>query len=277
MPIPSMLQLVPLLLLAFLLPMPLLAGGKVARIAKHIDAEIVTQQTALQPGEPFRIAVRLQMDSSWHIYWKNPGDAGLATTVDWKLPEGYTISDLEWPQPHLFGDPPEVCYGYDGHVLLMATLTPPATITTPTITIGAAITLLACQDVCIPGKADLSVAIDVASTSMETEWSQQFQENEQQVPTSGEALKGASAQRTAQGIRLVVPVPANLGDVWFFAAEEGVIDHSGQQPATVQNGTLVVMLPASPFPNADVTRLRGVLAITKHQSLDLDLPLLAAE
>lgn len=266
-----MLRLVSLLLFLHL-PIALFAAGKVTRITKHIDAEIVAQQTAVQTGKPLRIAVRLRMDSAWHIYWKNPGDAGLATTVDWKLPEGFTISNLEWPQPHLFGDPPEVCYGYDGEVLLMATLTPPAIITAPTITIGAGITLLACQDVCIPGKGELELTIPVANTSTETEWSKRFQENEGLIPTSGEALTGANAQRTQQGVRLILPIQADTDDVWFFAAEEGIIDHSGQQSATIENGNLVVMLPASPFPNNNATRLRGVLVVTKHQAIELDLP-----
>ncbi len=270
-----MLQLAFLLLL--LLPVPLFAVGKVTRIAKHIDAEIVAQQTAVQPGQPIRIAVRLQMDSGWHIYWKNPGDAGLATTVDWQLPEGFTISNLEWPQPHLFGDPPEVCYGYDGQVLLMATLTPPATITTPTLTIGATVELLACQDVCIPGKGKLELAIPVADASAETEWSQHFQESATLVPASGETLVGASLQRTSQGLQLFVPLQADADDVWFFAAEEGVIDHSGTQSAAADGGGLAVTIPNSPFPNKDATRLRGVLVVGKHHAIELDLPLPAVE
>lgn len=266
-----------LILLLLILPGSLLAAGKVTRIAKHIDAQIVAQQTAVQPGQPLRIAVRLQMDSSWHIYWKNPGDAGLATAVDWTLPEGCTISNLEWPQPHLFGDPPEVCYGYEGQVLLMATLTPPATITTPTLTIGATVELLACQDVCIPGKGKLELTIPVADASSETEWSQQFQESAALVPASTETISGASVQRTSQGLQLLVPIQADTENAWFFAAEEGVIDHSGQQSAAPDGNGLVLMLPASPFPNKDATRLRGVLVVGKHRAVELDLPLPAVE
>jgi hypothetical protein len=28
------------------------------------------------------------MEKGWHTYWRNPGDSGLPTTLDWKLPTG---------------------------------------------------------------------------------------------------------------------------------------------------------------------------------------------
>ena len=43
--------------------------------------------------------VQFTMPEHWHIYWKNPGDAGLATKYIWTLPEGVTAGDIVWPAP----------------------------------------------------------------------------------------------------------------------------------------------------------------------------------
>ena len=45
---------------------------------------------ALVPGETNTVALRLKIRDRWHTYWRNPGDSGLPTTLDWKLPAGVT-------------------------------------------------------------------------------------------------------------------------------------------------------------------------------------------
>ena len=35
----------------------------------HSDALLVAEVTAIRPGEPFTVALRLTMDEGWHSYW----------------------------------------------------------------------------------------------------------------------------------------------------------------------------------------------------------------
>lgn len=56
-----------------------------------------------QPGAgTFTIGVHLPIRSGWHVYRKYPGDAGLATSVRWSVPEGFSVSELVWPVPTRF-------------------------------------------------------------------------------------------------------------------------------------------------------------------------------
>ena len=64
--------------------------------------ELVSEDTSIQPGHPFWVALHLTIDDHWHSYWKHPGDIGMPTRVEWVLPEGYIISELEWPYPQRF-------------------------------------------------------------------------------------------------------------------------------------------------------------------------------
>ncbi len=116
-------------------------------------------------GEPVFLGVSFDIKPGWHIYWKNPGGAGLATEIRWRLPEDAEHGDLLWPLPVAFtqsGDIPG--YGYEGSVVL-ATELRSATALPGTAVVGASVSWLACKDVCVLGSAELEsswaeVAID---------------------------------------------------------------------------------------------------------------------
>ncbi len=107
-------------------------------------------------SQPFTIAVRFQIAPEWHLYWKNPGDAGLAPKVQWTLPEGITVSDLQFPTPHKIATESAVDYGYDRELVLLATITPPKT-PTKNFMLKADLTWLVCRESCIPGDATLEL------------------------------------------------------------------------------------------------------------------------
>ncbi|MCJ7755938.1 MAG: hypothetical protein MUP13_15360 [Thermoanaerobaculales bacterium] len=116
-------------------------------------------------GEPVFLGVSFDIKPGWHIYWKNPGGAGLATDIRWRLPEDVEHGDLKWPVPVAFtqsGDIPG--YGYEGSVVVAAELRSAAAVP-GTAVVGASVSWLACKDVCVLGSAELEsswagVAID---------------------------------------------------------------------------------------------------------------------
>ena len=61
---------------------------------EHVEAELVSEKTAIVPGEPLTVALRLRMERGWHTYWQNPGDSGLPTKLDWNLPSGVSAGAI---------------------------------------------------------------------------------------------------------------------------------------------------------------------------------------
>ena len=57
--------------------------------SKHAKVALVAEGESIRPGQPFRVGLQMKIDSGWHTYWKNPGDAGLPTRLTWTLPEGF--------------------------------------------------------------------------------------------------------------------------------------------------------------------------------------------
>src|SRR5687767_14969805 len=59
----------------------------------RVETELRVDVSQVKPGDTFRVGVHFRMDPGWHVYWKNPGDSGLATEVSWDMP-GVTVGEL---------------------------------------------------------------------------------------------------------------------------------------------------------------------------------------
>jgi hypothetical protein len=144
---------------------PALAGSD----AEHpVTARLVTDATTIAAGRPFLAGVELTMHAGWHVYWKNPGDAGLSTEIAFELPPGFTAGPVRYPVPETFEQPGEIRgYGYSEPVVLFAEITPPTTLEAGTIvSIDAKVDWLACERVCIPGGATLAASLPVGTEAI---------------------------------------------------------------------------------------------------------------
>lgn len=136
-------------------------GGQSVTVAQpHVTAELIPEMSTIEPGKPFDIALHLHCDPQWHTYWINPGDAGLATSINWTLPPGFTAGPIQWPTPEKHPMGPLMTYGYASDVYLLTTITPPKGELPQHFDIKAHASWLACLEECIPGKADLTLPLD---------------------------------------------------------------------------------------------------------------------
>lgn len=152
--------------LKYLLLLLLLSGESFAfgLNGNHVKVDLIPGVTAIQPGKPFWVAIRLEVTPGWHIYWKNPGNSGYATSVTWKLPEGYAAGPLQWPYPEKFEFEGLVNYGYEGTAYLLTQITPPKDVKPGTaVSLNADVGWLVCKDVCMPGHANASLEMKVES------------------------------------------------------------------------------------------------------------------
>ncbi|MFN2425600.1 MAG: protein-disulfide reductase DsbD family protein [Candidatus Binatia bacterium] len=176
----------------------------------NVTAELVSECETVRPGEAFTVGISLRPSPDWHTYWRNPGDSGLPTTVDWKLPPGLSAGELEWPHPVRLGQSPYVTYGYDGDVLLLARIEVPATFSPGSdVEIGAATRWLACRDdACVPGKADLSlrVPVEAAEPRRDPRWSAAFDESRAKLPRTIEGCSATVSESDGK-VRVEVSTP----------------------------------------------------------------------
>jgi thiol:disulfide interchange protein/DsbC/DsbD-like thiol-disulfide interchange protein len=134
---------------------PIQAGSAAGGDGAHTRFSLLADVRTVQPGVPFTVGILMTMDPGWHTYWKNPGESGLATSVRWTLPEGFTVGEIQWPLPEKKIEAGDVLtYGYADENMLLATVTPAASIQPgTTVTLRADAEWLECERTCVPGGA----------------------------------------------------------------------------------------------------------------------------
>jgi len=186
------------------------AQGQMYQGRQLVHADALANVSAIVPGEPFLVGVRLRMEPHWHTYWKYPGDAGIPTDIKWQVPEGWRVGDIQWPIPLRLEEPGDILiYGYHDEILLIQQVTPPKNLTNASANLSAKVSWLVCEKICIPGDGtvNLSLPIAAANSPANTDLFARFQ---RQLPTAPAA--DFSASWKADTARLVLRVShPNLG------------------------------------------------------------------
>src|SRR5262245_61466402 len=89
-------RMVPLVVAFALVPASVLASTV---DAPHVQVALVAETASIQPGSELQVGLRFAPERGWHVYWRNPGDSGEAPRLTWRLPDGFTASELAWPAP----------------------------------------------------------------------------------------------------------------------------------------------------------------------------------
>ena len=229
-----------------------------------LQTELVADIAAVQPGQPFTVALRLVTDEHWHVYWRNPGDAGLPPKITWRLPEGFKAGEIQWPKPELIDAPPLTSFGYHGDVLLPVQITPPANLKTgSTIALQATAEWLVCKEECLPGTAELTSTLPVASSAQpHPDWADKFEALKREIPIT-EAGWQISADHSAGEFVFELTPPewfeSNLTNVRFFPFDKGLITNAAEQTLSLTETGYRLAVPVDRNLIDTPTSLQGIL------------------
>jgi len=165
-----------------------LSAGPIASSA-NTQVQLVSENSEIAAGESFELGVWIKMNPGWHTYWKNPGQSGFSTSIDWTLPEGFSAGEIQWPAPILYEVSGIYSYVYENQVLLKTTITTPANIKPAEIDIRAKVEWLECEkETCLPGSASLSIMIAVSDNAKQSTHAQLFKQVFATKPKALEAV-----------------------------------------------------------------------------------------
>src|SRR5450631_2336398 len=257
-------------LLSLLLASPAalaLTGNVVA--TDNVKAHLASEVSTIAPGQSFWVALEFNIRDGWHTYWRNPGDSGQATTLQWRLPPGFTAGDIIWPTPHRFELPPLVNYGYAKHAVHLVNIVAPKDLKagTPAV-LSAKASWLVCSYVCIPEDAELKLklpvnaqpgAVDPADAAL-------FAAARSELPGAAPAASTARIDGGELKITLGKEWGAALSQIKslaFFPYDEGSIEYAAPQTLTRTNGTVELAMKLGDRPPQAGT-IRGVLLATEQ-------------
>lgn len=255
----------------------------------HVKAVLMQEEETIQPGRPFWVALHLSLEEGWHVYWKNPGDAGIPLKVEWKLPNGFEAGPLQWPFPEKFTMADMVGFGYQSEVTLLSQITPPAQIDPQTqLDLQASVKWLVCSDLtCQPGSTTVNLPLAIAADlpRLKNEVAAVFEKARAKIPQTHIEVKTIRKQGIVQ---LEVPQETaetsseKICGVYFFPEQKDIIDHSIDPTVASADATnrYLVNLKGSDEIGAGSRYLKGVLVLHKQmgtqervQAFDIDSPI----
>jgi thiol:disulfide interchange protein len=231
-----------------------------------VKAELVAETTSLAPVSTLWVDLHLAIKPGWHVYWRNPGDSGLPTTIDWELPSGFSAGTISWPVPEHFLQGGIGNYGYAGSSDLLVPITIPKDVDIGgTAVLSAEASWLVCAEICIPGGAKLSLSLPIVAgpVAADPARAELFAAVRRQLP-----LPAAFETRFVSGAddyRLLVPEAALAGlhgpTGTFFPNDGSLIDHAAEPRASRGTEGFEIALKKANAKTATPATLDGVLAL----------------
>lgn len=240
--------------------LPLAAGAQSATVTTpQVQAELVAHAPeGVAPGAPLSLGLLIRHQPHWHTYWKNPGDSGLPTTLEWDLPAGVSAGEIRWPTPRKLPLGPLVNYGFEDTLLLPVAVTVPAGFSSPSLDVKLYAEWLVCKDVCIPESGEFSLSIPAMAATVAH--AAAFEASRAASPV---ALDGASGRAEVTGDLLRLTV-SGLPAGWqgqtldFFPETVGVIQNAARPVARWDGGTWTADVPLDPQRSASPTAMPAV-------------------
>ena len=149
---------------------PAQGTGKSLVTTERVRAELLAHAPeGVAPGKQVWVGLQLTHQPEWHTYWKNSGDSGLPTQLQWTLPAGVQAGEIAWPLPRKIYIGTLANYGYEDTVLLPIplTITPDfkPSLLARDLDVKLKAQWLVCRTECIPEDGEFSLKIPVSSTT----------------------------------------------------------------------------------------------------------------
>lgn len=127
--------------------------------------ELLLSHEETRAGEEFSALIKMAMPANWHTYWKNPGEAGLATSVEWELPDYIKAGEIQWPIPGKYGENEFITYGYSDVIYLVVPLSIADNAPSTDIELKALVKWLECEELCVPGRSQVQSKLTIGKVS----------------------------------------------------------------------------------------------------------------
>ena len=229
-----------------------------------VDAKLISEVKTIQPGNSFWIGLNLKMQDEWHTYWKNAGDAGMASYINWNLPERFTASEIHWPYPQKIYMSGLANYGYEGETTLLIKITPPQNYDKDSVTLKAHAGWLVCKVECLPGNADLEITLPISNNPpvINDENLEKIADAKFNIPIESQEWKIEAVKNNDDVIIKVNPTNNynyELTDLYFYPNKNGIYQNAADQKFEFKNGSYFLTVLLENFRTEEPSELNGIL------------------
>lgn len=225
-------------------------GPKSVVSTERVRAELMAHAPeGVAPGKSVWVGLQVAHQPEWHTYWKNSGDSGLPTQLQWTLPKGVTAGDIAWPVPKKIPIGNLANYGYEGTVLLPVPLMIAPdfkpSVLGGDIEVKLKASWLVCKKECIPEEGDFAIKLPARSTTALNAAAFQTAFDAQPQALKGEskvAIDGNAIKLTVSGL----PATVRGKTLEFFPETGEVIETAAQWTQAWMGDDWTARVPLSP-------------------------------
>jgi thiol:disulfide interchange protein len=258
-----------------------LAAGMAARAAAtsaadapHLHVRLVAPEDQIYPGGNNLLGLYFKLEPGWHVYWKNAGDSGEPPRIRWTLPDGVTAGPLQFPVPTRLPLGPLMDFGYENEVLYPIKLDVAPNVKSGKAEVVAKVDWLVCREVCIPGKAELRLPLQLSASKPTVidgsgEDAALMKRLASTMPQPLPASVNAVFQPTQDGFRLGVETGKRETTAQFFPADQDTLANAAPQKVTPTARGMVLDLKKDANLTANPNQLNGVLVLSGGRAFEL--------
>ncbi|MFP4370174.1 MAG: protein-disulfide reductase DsbD domain-containing protein [Candidatus Kapaibacterium sp.] len=221
------------------------------------------------------LAAKFEIKKDWHIYWKNPGDAGMPTTIDWTLPEGFSVMDTRYGYPIRFATEGITSFGYKDSAFVIYYIEYPQDIS-GSFQIKGKAKWLACKEKCLPGSE--YVAIEIPFKNGIFNGAYLPERINSQLPEKGDFISGTAGRYGGDVSVMIDGITGKPLD--FFPLQEGVFDISKKPEFKERSGRIEFSMGRPQYPLARADRVEGLLIVKendRHIPYYINFPIIKKE
>ncbi|RYX91245.1 MAG: protein-disulfide reductase [Comamonadaceae bacterium] len=239
-------------------PAGLGGAAKSVVTTEQVRAELLAHAPdGIDPGKQVWVGLQITHKPEWHTYWKNSGDSGLPTVLEWTLPPGVTAGDIAWPFPKKIPIGNLANYGYEGTVLLPVplTITPqfkPSMLASD-LEVKLRASWLVCRKECIPEEGEFTIKVptrgSIAGNRASFDDAFAAQPRPVLAGTNGVASPDSHVQVDGNALRLSVqglPVALRGKTLDFFPETPEVIETAAKWTQEWKGAVWTASVPLSP-------------------------------
>jgi DsbC/DsbD-like thiol-disulfide interchange protein len=223
--------------------------------AAHAKVSLIAENNSLQPGQTAWVGVLFDLEKGW------------------QLPPGFQAKEIRWPTPVRLGTGTVIDYGYEGRVLLPVPMQVPADYKSgKPVMLSADIRYLICREVCIPAKAQASLAIPPANASSVAADRELFRSTFENSPKPWPAGWKAQVSDSGGSFQLSLNTGTSESKATFFPLEEDQVDNAAPQSVMPAPRGVQIKLKKSDQLLKPIAVLKGVVVLGPGRAYEVTAP-----
>ena len=218
-------------------------GARAAEASQAVSPRstvtLVTDMDAVPASGIFRVGLRIAPAPGWHVYWRNPGDAGAPPRFE--VSPVAQMGDIAWPVPERIADGPTMSFGYTRTVLLgrVVRVAPGAS----PLVLSASASWLICEKICVPEQASFSLTLPRGTAARSAD-AASFDVEAARVPTASPW----PAFIASDGTLWLTGIPAGAGPAAFIPDDAATtVLGAPQRPRRSASGLTLHLTPTAAF------------------------------